>query len=81
MPPPVACLDGSGVQARVWPWTFGISRTQSDSIGRGLVWGRPAALPRRARMSGSWTFVALNSGIEINEDEEEEDLPSLRSMS
>ena len=29
-----------------------------------------AAVPRRARIEGSWTFVSLNSRLESNEEEE-----------
>ena len=33
------------------------------------------AVPRRARISGSYTFVSLNSRLESNDEEEEERLP------
>jgi len=31
------------------------------------------AVPRRARMQGSWNFVLLNSRLESNKEEEEEE--------
>ena len=41
--------------------------------GRGFrVSQKCEAVPRRARISGSYTFLSLNSGLESNKEEEED---------
>ena len=38
-----------------------------------LLWQNCAIFPRRARIQGSQTFVSLNSRLESNKEEEEEE--------
>ena len=48
---------------------------------RTTTWQKCEALPRRARISGSWTFVSLISRPDSNIEEEERHLPSALGFS
>ena len=59
------------------PW---VVRTAPVLDSRTTTSQKCEAVPRRARIQGSWTFVPLNSRLERNEAEEEEfDLPERAS--
>ena len=63
----------------VWCLEFGVRR-EGSVLGSRVSTHKCEAVPRRARIQGSYTCVSLNSGLESNEEEEMMVLTRVRGL-